>query len=153
MSGPLPPKGADLQSAAFADSLPAHIWCLRQGSNLLTRGFNPLLYQLSYRGMLLLCVFGYRYINRANMMLVSFSFFMAARVGLEPTTLRLTAGCSTIELTSRLLENTQQRPDACSPAPLSGRACDFHRNPTSQMCLFVDFLTRKIPADGDDGGA
>ncbi len=33
-----------------------------------------------------------------NSLLNGFRFLMAPRVGLEPTTLRLTAGCSAIEL-------------------------------------------------------
>ena len=50
------PEGADLQSAAFSQtSLPFHNGAGRNRTAD-TRSFNPLLYQLSYRAILFICI-------------------------------------------------------------------------------------------------
>ena len=66
-----------------------------------------------------------RLYNRTLLVRVCKVFQMAPRVGFEPTTLRLTAGCSAAELSRNLMWQQPILPGGCPPSTLGAAELNF----------------------------
>ena len=65
------------------------------------------------------------------------AFLLAPRVGLEPTTYRLTAGCSTIELPRKFIRRRPTFPGSLPPSIISAEELNFRVRDGNGCVLFA----------------